>query len=234
MVVAGNEINIHINLLSLLADVVETLMLDTESMMRKQNCELRHEYKRNWNTALHSLRKIKSLSINKTSNETQGDYGNDSDHLYEYIKLLIDRCGNNDRTMFDLYNKLLSMPTKIGLKNLNSDVFSSIEYEEERKSSKCISLCQELYGVLSLKDMNKPADAYDARVLCATMLERDGFNIDVIAEKMGLSVRTVKGLIKVFPAKVKNKKFKSVLEKFYDRFYEKKINKETPRDTEVA
>lgn len=68
MVVAGNEINIHINLLSLLADVVETLMLDTESMMRKQNCELKHEYKRNWNTALYSLRKIKSLSINKTSN----------------------------------------------------------------------------------------------------------------------------------------------------------------------
>lgn len=126
------------------------------------------------------------------------------------------------------------MPTKIGLKNLNSDVFPSIEYEEERKSSKCISLCQELYGVSSLKDMSKPAESYDARVLCATMLERDGFNVDIIAEKMGLSVRTVKGLIEAFPSKIKNEKFKSVLEKFYDRFYEKRINKETPRNSKVA
>lgn len=234
MVIAGNEINIHVNLLSLLADVVETLMLDTESLMKKQNRGLRHEYKRNWNAALHSLRNIKSLSINKTSNETQCDYGNDSDHLYEFIKLLIDRCGNNDRTMFDLYNKLLSMPTKIGLTNLNSDVFSSIEYEEERKSSKCISLIQELYGVSNLKDASKPADAYDARVLCANMLERCGFDTDIIAKKMGLSVKTVKGLIKVYPSKLENKKFKSVLEKFYDRFYEKKSDRKTPRNAEVA
>lgn len=234
MIVAGNEINIHINLLSLLADVVETLMLDTEALMKRQNCGLRHEYKRNWKTALHSLKNIKALSINKVSNETQGDYGNDSDHLYEYIKLLIDRCGNNDRAMFDLYNELLSMPSKIGLTNLNSDVFSSIEYEEERKSSKCISLCQELYGVKKLKDANKPSESYDARVLCATMLERDGFNIDIIAEKMGLSVRTVKSLIKAFPSKMKNEKFKSVLEKFYDRYYEKGNNKKAPHNAKVA
>lgn len=133
MIIGSNETNIHANLLFLMGDIMESLLMDVRQLLLKQNCELRHEAKREFNTAIHSLRKMKGAGINGCHIETQIDFGNDSDRMYEFIKLLIDRCGADDRLMLQLYDHIAAMPSKCGMKNLDRSVFNGIggDYEED-------------------------------------------------------------------------------------------------------
>ena len=119
MIIGTSEMTIHSNLLFLLADVTETLMMDVQSMMNKNGFELRHEAKRNFNTAIHNIRKLKN-SVSGCSQTTQENFGNDSDHMYEFIKLIIDRCGEDDEKMFKFYNYIKSFPSQCHMNNLDS------------------------------------------------------------------------------------------------------------------
>ena len=116
---------IHSNLLFLLTDVTETLMMDVQSMMNKNGFELRHEARRNFNTAIANIRKLKN-SVSGCSKTTQENFGNDSDHMYEFIKLIIDRCGEDDEKMFKFYNYIKSFPSQCHMNNLDSSVFNCL------------------------------------------------------------------------------------------------------------
>ena len=50
MIVGTTKLNTTLNLTYVLVDVVETLLFDLETEMRKQGYELRHDAKRNFNT----------------------------------------------------------------------------------------------------------------------------------------------------------------------------------------
>ena len=69
-----------LNLTYVLTDVVETLLLDMRSEMKKQGYDLRRDAKHNFNTAIAAIRRLKQ-DVDKTQLSTQENFGNDSDCL---------------------------------------------------------------------------------------------------------------------------------------------------------
>lgn len=82
--------------------------------MGKQGYELRHDAKRNFNTAIAAIRKLKQ-DVDKTQFSTQENFGNDSDCLLAFIRLLVDCCGDDDKKMFAFYNYIKRHPSQLGL-----------------------------------------------------------------------------------------------------------------------
>lgn len=114
MLVGTTNLNTTLNLTYMLTDVVETLLLDMRSEMKKQGYDLRYDAKYNFNTAIAAIRRLKQ-DVDKTQFSTQENFGNDSDCLLAFIKLLIDRCGDDDKKMFAFYNYIKSYPSQLGL-----------------------------------------------------------------------------------------------------------------------
>lgn len=114
MLVGTTNLNTTLNLTYVLVDVVETLLYDLRSEMRKQGYELRHDTKRNFNTAITAIRRLK-LDVDKSQFSTQENFGNDSDCLLAFIRLLVDRCGDDDRKMFEFYNFIKRYPSQLRL-----------------------------------------------------------------------------------------------------------------------
>lgn len=84
MLVGTTNLNTTLNLTYVLVDVVETLLYDLTGEMRKQGYELRHDAKRNFNTAIAAIRRLKQ-DVDKTQFFTQENFGNDSDSLLALI-----------------------------------------------------------------------------------------------------------------------------------------------------
>lgn len=114
MLVGTTNLNTTLNLTYVLTDVVETLLLDMRSEMKKRGYDLRHDAKHNFNTAIAAIRRLKQ-DVDKPQFSTQENFGNDSDCLLAFIKLLIDRCGDDDKKMFAFYNYIKSYPSQLGL-----------------------------------------------------------------------------------------------------------------------
>ena len=114
MLVGTTNLNTTLNLTYVLTDVVETLLLDMRSEMKKRGYDLRHDAKHNFNTAIAAIRRLKQ-DVDKTQFSTQENFGNDSDCLLAFIKLLIDRCGDDDKKVFAFYNYIKSYPSQLGL-----------------------------------------------------------------------------------------------------------------------
>ena len=96
MLIGTTDLNTTLNLTYVLTDVVETLLLDMRSEMKKQGYDLRHDAKHNFNTAIAAIRRLKQ-DVDKTQFSTQENLGDDSDCLLAFMKMLIDRCGDDDK-----------------------------------------------------------------------------------------------------------------------------------------
>ncbi len=96
MLIGTTDLNTTLNLTYVLTDVVETLLLDMRSEMKKQGYDLRHDAKHNFNTAIAAIRRLKQ-DVDKTQFSTQENFGDDSDCLLAFIKMLIDRCGDDNK-----------------------------------------------------------------------------------------------------------------------------------------
>ena len=96
MLIGTTNLNTTLNLTYVLTDVVETLLMSRRSEMKKQGYDLRYDAKHNFNTAIAAIRRLKQ-DVDKTQLSTQENFGNDSDCLLAFIKLLIDRCGDDDK-----------------------------------------------------------------------------------------------------------------------------------------
>ena len=114
MLVGTTNLNTTLNLTYVLADVVETLLLDMRSEMKKQGYDLRYDAKHNYNTAIAAIRRLKQ-DVDKTQLSTQENFGNDSDCLLAFIKLLIDRCGDDDKKMFEFYTYIKCFPSQLNI-----------------------------------------------------------------------------------------------------------------------
>lgn len=114
MLVGTTTLNTTLNLSYVLVDVLETLLYDLRREMNKQGYELLHDAKRNFNTAMAAIRRLKQ-DVDKTQFSTQENFGNDSDCLLAFIRLLVDRCGDNDKKMFEFYNYVKMFPSQLGL-----------------------------------------------------------------------------------------------------------------------
>lgn len=131
MLIGSNEMIIHSNLIFLLADVMDSLMMDTRSMMTQKGYELTFNAKRNFNAALHHLRLLRNSSVRHCQEDTQTSFANDSDMVYELTKLIIDRCGSDNKKVLEMYETIESWPSQCNMKRLNKSVFEFIKEDDK-------------------------------------------------------------------------------------------------------
>lgn len=95
-----DNLNTLTNIVYVLTDVLETNLMDMQEAFKKQGCALRHDVKRNYNTAIHAIRCIKR-DIAHLESSTQENFGHDADITNALLLTLIDRCGDDDELALD-------------------------------------------------------------------------------------------------------------------------------------
>lgn len=109
-----DRLNTITNIVYVLTDVLESNLLDMQSEFKKQGFGLRHDAKRNFNTAIASIKKLKR-DLDSCSEKTQTNFGNDADMVNAMLLTLIDRCGDDDEFAFKMFNYIKSFPSKLNL-----------------------------------------------------------------------------------------------------------------------
>lgn len=129
-----DRINTITNIVFVLADVLESNLINMQEEFKKNGFELRHEAKRSFNTALANIKKLRR-EVDRCSESTQDNFGKDSDMLNALMLMIIDRCGDDDLFHFKLYNYIKSFPSKLNL-NIDMDNAFSHIFEQENNESK--------------------------------------------------------------------------------------------------
>ena len=125
---------ISTNLCYVLSDLMETNLMDLESIFKKNNIALRHEQKRYFNVAIYNIRKL-CREVNHCDAKVQEHYGNDADMLNAIILTLIDRCGNEDILMWKFYEYVKSFPSQFQMVDDMDWAFLHI-FEKKKDESK--------------------------------------------------------------------------------------------------
>lgn len=109
-----DAIAIQTNVCYVLADIMETNLMDLQEIFRKNNIALIHEQKRAYNVAISNTKKL-CREVNHCNEKTQDYYGKDADMLNAIILTLIDRCGNEDTLMWRFYEYVKSFPSQFNM-----------------------------------------------------------------------------------------------------------------------
>ena len=118
------------NILYILVDIMESRLMDMEHIMRKNNLTLRYDTRRNFNTAMSAIRKLK-IDVNKCSDKEQDRFGDSSDILDALIITIVDRTGLDVEDSFKIYEHIKKLPSKMGL-NMDMDfAFEHLIKQEE-------------------------------------------------------------------------------------------------------
>ena len=129
-----DALEISTNFCYVLADLMETNLMDLESIFKKNNIALRHEQKRYYNAAISNTKKL-CREVNHCNDKVQEHYGNDADMLNAIILTLIDRCGNEDILMWKFYEYVKSFPSQFQMVDDMDWAFSHI-FEKKKDESK--------------------------------------------------------------------------------------------------
>jgi hypothetical protein len=121
----SSEANTRNNIVFIMTDVVETNLMDLAHFMRMERCAMKHEAKRDFNTAIAAIKRLKR-NVDRCSAETQNDFGDESDMLNAVLLTLIDRVGDDDMTLFKIYEYIKAMPSKNILTLDCDDAFSHL------------------------------------------------------------------------------------------------------------
>ena len=105
------QLAVKTNLLFTLIDVVETLLMEMEKDMRLRGRAMQYSMKRDFNTTIHGVRRLKS-ELKHIGMNVQEAFGYDADILYALLVLMVDRTGEDDMEAFKLYNYLKAMPPR--------------------------------------------------------------------------------------------------------------------------
>lgn len=124
MKTSKNQAKILSNIAFVLVDVLESCVMEANELLKLQNEEFRHEAKREFNLLLRHSRNLKGY-VRNCSEQTQEFYGNDSDMLYQTLKLIIDRCGEDDVKLFKFFNYIKTFPSQIHM-DIDDTVFNGI------------------------------------------------------------------------------------------------------------
>jgi Skp family chaperone for outer membrane proteins len=120
----STNLNTMNNAFFVLVDVLETNLMNLEQALKKAGYKLRHEDKRNYNTAITALRKLRRTTNENTLQEQQ-DYGTDADMTNALLMTFIDRVGDDDAMAYKIYEYLKSYPSKL---NLDTDFDWAFEH----------------------------------------------------------------------------------------------------------
>lgn len=129
-----DALEISTNFCYVLADLMETNLMDLESIFKKNNIALKHEQKRYYNAAISNTKKL-CREVNHCNDKVQEHYGNDADMLNAIIITLIDRCGNEDILMWKFYEYVKSFPSQFQMVDDMDWAFSHI-FEKKKDESK--------------------------------------------------------------------------------------------------
>ena len=124
------QLNTLTNIVFVLTDVLEINLLEMQQQYKKEGVELRHDSKRNFNTAIAAIKRLKS-DVNHCSESTQENFGNDSDMVNAMLLTLIDRCGDDDNLAYKMYEYIKSFPSKLHLDLDLDNVFSHLFRKEK-------------------------------------------------------------------------------------------------------
>lgn len=124
-----DAVAISTNICYVLADMLETNLMDLQQIYRANNIAMVHAQKQYFNTAISNVRKL-VREVSHTSETTQENYGNDADMMNAIFLLLIDRCGDDDTLLFKWYNYIKSFPSKL---NMGIEMDSAFEHIFQRK-----------------------------------------------------------------------------------------------------
>lgn len=127
-----DKLNTITNIVFVLTDVLETNLLEMQQQYKKEGFELRHDSKRNFNTAIAAIKRLKR-DVDHCSSSTQENYGNDADMINAMLLTLIDRCGDDDEFAFKLFNYIKSFPSKLNLELDLDDAFSHLFRKGKKK-----------------------------------------------------------------------------------------------------
>lgn len=125
-----DKLNTITNIVFVLTDVLETNLLEMQQQYKKEGFELRHDSKRNFNTAIAAIKRLKS-DVNHCSESTQKNFGNDSDMVNAMLLTLIDRCGDDDNLAYKMYEYIKSFPSKLNLDLDLDNAFSHLFKKEK-------------------------------------------------------------------------------------------------------
>lgn len=128
-----DKLNTINNIVFVLTDVLETNLMEMQQAFRKEGFELRHDTKRNFNTAIAAIKRLRR-DLDHCSETTQENFGNDSDMVNAMLLTLIDRCGDDDKFAYRMYEYIKSFPSKLSLELDLDDAFSHLFVKEELHS----------------------------------------------------------------------------------------------------
>lgn len=124
MKTSKNQSNILSNFAFVLVDVTESCFMEANEKLKAENSEFRHEAKREFNALLRHCRELKRY-VRNCSAQTQEWFGDDSDRMYQMMKLILDRCGDDDVRMFKFFNYIKTFPSQLGM-DIDDTVFSGV------------------------------------------------------------------------------------------------------------
>lgn len=124
MKTSKNQANILSNLAFVFVDILESCFMEANEKLAAENNEFKREAKREFNLLLSHCRNLKRY-VRTCSHETQEDFGNDSDRMYETLKLLLDRCGEDDVKLFKFFNYIKTFPSELGI-DVDDTVFKGV------------------------------------------------------------------------------------------------------------
>lgn len=124
MKTSKNQANILSNLSFVLVDILESCYMEANENLKSENSEFKHEAKREFNLLLSHCRNLKRY-VRNCSEETQEFFGQDSDMLYQTLKLIVDRCGDDDVKLFKFFNYIKTFPSQLNM-DIDNTVFGEM------------------------------------------------------------------------------------------------------------
>lgn len=103
------------NIVFIMSDVLEMLILEAGDELKKENRVFKQDVKYRYNNVKDALKLFRRSFLAKTKLEVQESYGKDSDIMYNMIKLIIDRSGDNLEISKDIFNDILKLPSQFNL-----------------------------------------------------------------------------------------------------------------------
>lgn len=119
-----------LNIASCLADVIETLVMDSECILRRFGATFEREDKMNFKRLAKSLQDAQKCArrccIGLYRHEQADDFCSDSDWWYNIIRLIADRTGEDELKTKQVINWLVTMPSVLNMFDVKKRDFKHI------------------------------------------------------------------------------------------------------------
>ena len=119
-----------LNLSHCLADVIETLVMDSESILRPFGATFEREDKMHFKRLTKSLQDARKCAarccIGLYKHEQADEFASDADWWYNIVRLITDRVGDDQLKTKQVINWLVAMPSLLGMFDVKGRDFKRI------------------------------------------------------------------------------------------------------------